>query len=249
MSLSTPHTLPALLLGGLLALGVIGGSVVLSQGAQRVASARETISVKGVAEQPIRADRAQWSSSVSVRAASRAEGIPLLKQETKKVLAALTAGGLLKAQNIQLSAWSANPVYEKLENGNDGPLLGYDLTQNFGVVVDDVNAPAQLDRRMEQLIIEGVSIGDSNTQYLVGNLDQLKLKLIGDATRDALTRAQEFAKSGGVEVGHLVSASQGVFQIRAPLATSDDEYGGDYDTSTIDKVARVVVTTNYAIAR
>lgn len=43
------------------------------------------------------------------------------------------------------------------------------------------------------------------------------------------------------------SASQGVFQISTPLSTGSDEYGGEYNTSTIDKTARVVVTVNYGI--
>lgn len=246
---SSQFTLPALMLGGLLSLGAIGGSLILSHGAQKVAAAKETISVKGVAEQAIRADHAQWTSSVAVRASSQAEGIPLLRAEMQKVTQALTTGGLIKPQDIQLTNWNATPVYQKLDNGNDGPLIGYDLTQQFGVVVNNVDTPTQLSQRMEQLIVQGLSIGDTQTQYLVGNLDQIKLKLIGEATRDAKTRAEEFAKSGGVKVGNLVSASQGVFQIRAPLSTDDDEYGGSYDTSTIDKIARVVVTTDYAIAR
>lgn len=242
-------TLPALVLGGLLGLGAVGGSLILSHGAQKVAASRETISVKGVAEQAIRADRAQWSTSVSVRADSEAQGIPQLRQRTQQVIAALTARGLLRPQDIQLGNWSSSAVYQKLDNGNDGALIGYDLTQPLGVVVNNVDTPTELNQRIEQLIIEGLTISTTNTQYLVGNLDQIKLKLIGEATRDAKSRADEFAKSGGVRVGNLTSASQGVFQIRAPLSTDDNEYGGSYDTSTIDKVARVVVTADYAIAR
>lgn len=46
------------------------------------------------------------------------------------------------------------------------------------------------------------------------------------------------------------SASQGAFYILpARGARSDDEYGGTYDKTTIDKVARVVVTVEYALTQ
>jgi len=44
------------------------------------------------------------------------------------------------------------------------------------------------------------------------------------------------------------STSQGAFNILAPGAGADaSEYGGTYDTTTVDKLARVVVTIEYAI--
>jgi hypothetical protein len=43
-----------------------------------------------------------------------------------------------------------------------------------------------------------------------------------------------------------VSASQGVYQIVARGSTGSSDYG-EYDTSSIDKTARVVVTLEYAV--
>jgi hypothetical protein len=70
------------------------------------------------------------------------------------------------------------------------------------------------------------------------------------ATRNARTRADEFAKNGGVTVGSMRSASQGAFYILAPGSTAESsEYGGIYDKSTVNKIARVVVTIDYNIER
>ena len=61
-------------------------------------------------------------------------------------------------------------------------------------------------------------------------------------------RAEEFAKNGGVKAGRLRSASQGAFFILAPGGSADDsDYGGTYDKTTVKKIARVVVTIEYAI--
>jgi len=65
----------------------------------------------------------------------------------------------------------------------------------------------------------------------------------------AHVRAEEFAKTSNVKVGVLKSASQGPFYIQAPNPDADDssDYTGSYDTSTIEKKARLVVTIEYAI--
>jgi len=48
----------------------------------------------------------------------------------------------------------------------------------------------------------------------------------------------------------MLSASQGAFYILQPGASVEaSEYGGAYDKSTIDKIARVVVTIEYNIDR
>jgi hypothetical protein len=47
-------------------------------------------------------------------------------------------------------------------------------------------------------------------------------------------------------VGRLVSAAQGVYQIVARGSTSGSDYG-EYNTSSIDKTARIVVTLEYAV--
>ena len=53
---------------------------------------------------------------------------------------------------------------------------------------------------------------------------------------------------GGVKVGAMRSASQGAFYILPESGSDDDsDYGGAYDKATINKIARVVVTINYAI--
>ena len=93
----------------------------------------------------------------------------------------------------------------------------------------------------------GISI-EQKPQYLVSNLEEIKMSLIANATKNAHSRANEFAKVGGVKVGAMRSASQGAFYILPESGSDDDsDYGGAYDKATINKIARVVVTINYAI--
>jgi uncharacterized protein len=100
-----------------------------------------------------------------------------------------------------------------------------------------------------QLRADGHPISAGSPNFLVSNLEEVKMSLIADATKNARTRATEFVKQDGVKVGVMKSASQGAFYI-LPVGggeNSDDSYGGVYDKSTIDKTARVVVTIVYNI--
>jgi hypothetical protein len=74
------------------------------------------------------------------------------------------------------------------------------------------------------------------------------MSLIGAAMQNSRVRAAEFAKNGDVEVGAMRSASQGAFYILPAGANADvSDWGGTYDKSTVDKIARVVVTVDYRI--
>jgi hypothetical protein len=99
-----------------------------------------------------------------------------------------------------------------------------------------------------QFQADGHPVTYSPPLFLVSNLEEVKMSLIGAATENAKARAEEFAKHGGIEVGPMRDASQGAFYILPAGASTDvGDYGGAYDKGTIDKKARVVVTIQYSI--
>lgn len=239
--------LPWLSLGVTLALGFIISALILAYTSKQVAGSRESITVKGTAEKAVKADKALWSISVSARADTVAEALAALQQQVTQVKTQLVGSELLGANQLQQYDWTSEPIYARDAGGNQSHIIAYTLSQRLGAVVTDVSLPEKLNNQINQMIINGLSIERNDTQYLVSNIEAIKLSLIAAATNNAHDRALEFAKSGDVSVGSMRSASQGIFQINAPLSSGSDEYGGEYNTSTIDKVARVVVTVNYSI--
>lgn len=236
-----------IILGILLALGFIISAWILSHTAKQIATSRESITVKGTAEKAVKADKALWSITVSARGDTTATALPLLQQQVQQVRQQLIASKLVPASQLQQYDWTSEPVYQRDSDGGESYIVGYTLSQRLGVVFNDVSIPAKLNNQINQLIVNGLPIEKNETQYLVSNIENIKLSLIAAATQNAHDRALQFAKSGNVTVGSMRSASQGVFQINAPLSSGDDDSGGEYNTSTIDKVARVVVTVNYGI--
>ena len=96
------------------------------------------------------------------------------------------------------------------------------------------------------LIREGVEVTSEPPRYYYTELDQLKVEMLGRAARDARKRAERIATDGGGVLGDLVSAKQGVFQI-TPAYSSAVSSGGMYDTSSIEKTIRAVITASFSL--
>jgi len=83
-------------------------------------------------------------------------------------------------------------------------------------------------------------------EFYVSTLPVTKLELLVKATDDAYRRAVVLAENSRGRVGALISARQGVLQITARYSTDTSGYGV-YDTATIEKTAKAVVTLEYAV--
>lgn len=85
-------------------------------------------------------------------------------------------------------------------------------------------------------------------QFTFYNLESLKLELLGKASANARERADMMTSKAGSHVGAIKNASQGVFQI-VPVGSTETSDSGSYDTTTIDKVVKAVVTIDFAVER
>jgi uncharacterized protein len=238
-----------IVLGILLAIGMASAAFILGVQAKRAVSGQQSITVKGLAEKPIQADSAEWSINVGVTAETQAEALQAVAEERKVVEAFLTKQGL-SAETWSVDVESINPHYEEIFI-KDMPRQvqkGFDAYQNIRVASKDLAKITSANKAFLQLKADNHPVSAQPPNYLVSDLESVKMSLIADATKNARTRATEFVKQDGVKVGVMKSASQGAFYI-LPVGgeASDDSYGGVYDKSTIDKMARVVVTIVYNI--
>jgi uncharacterized protein len=250
MDTATSHRSPTLISAIVLAVGAVLAAAVLGAQFRTIGSGRQAITVKGLAEKEVRADRAEWTISVDVKGATFPETLGKIRKELPELRKFLEAQALTGAA-LRETSESITPNMEQ-EEGPNGHWRtvqkGFNGSQSIVVTATDLDRVAKARKAAVQYKADGHSIEYANPQYLVSSLDQVKMSLIGAATRDARARAEEFAKNGGVKAGRMRSASQGAFFILAPGSRVEDaDYGGTYDKSTVDKIARVVVTIEYAI--
>lgn len=239
-------------LGLLLALGMSSAAFIVGLQAKHIGAGRQSISVKGLAERPIQANYAEWNIGMRVYGSTFAEALDKLRKNRPALDQFLAKQGFDKAA-LKESDESVAPhmVEEPLPTGHTRQVQkGFVASQEIVVSSKDLGRITGISKAALQLEADGLPVFYSAPLYLVSNLEDVKMSLIGAATENANKRASEFAKYGGVKVGAMRAASQGAFYI-LPVgkAVETNDYGGTYDKSTIDKVARVVVTIEYNIDR
>ncbi len=238
-----------IVLGLLMAIGMASATFILGVQVKRAVAGQQSITVKGLAEKPIKADSAEWSINVGVTAQTQAEALQLVAQERKVVEAFLSKQGL-GAEAWAIDVETISPHYEEvfIKDTPRQVQKGFDAFQNIRVTSKDLAKITAANKAFLQLKADNHPVSAQPPNYLVSDLESVKMSLIADATKNARNRATEFVKQDGVKVGVMKSASQGAFYILAVGGEAgDDSYGGVYDKSTIDKTARVVVTIVYNI--
>ncbi len=232
------------------ATSVIAASWLVATHMRDIGNAKQSIVVKGLAEKDIQADYAEMKVGVRVIAPKFDEALAKLRQ-LKPELDQFISSREFPASALQTGSESvdANFVQEELENGRVRQVQrGYLAQQQVTIKSQDLAKIAALAKAALEKNASGFPISYSQPNYLVSDLEKVKMSLIGAATQNAKARADEFARVGQVKVGVMRSASQGAFYIlpRGEVVDSQ-EYGGSYDKSSVNKTARVVVTIEYGI--
>jgi hypothetical protein len=231
-------------------IALIVAAAVLGFEVKQVGGGRESISVKGLAEKPIKADRAEWTVGLQVKGANNADALARLRKEKPALDQFLASAGFGKTALAE-SNEAVEPNYEQVE-GRNGNMLseqhGNIARLSVRINTTEIDKIIAAARNIVQFEADGHPVTYGPAQFLVSNLEDVKMSLIAAAMQNSRTRAAEFAKNGDVEVGRMRSASQGAFYILAAGADQDvSDWGGSYDKSTVDKIARVVVTVDYGI--
>ena len=239
---------PGLGLGVCIALGLIVSALILSLAAYRIAGSRQSVMVKGLAEKTLSADHARWQVRVEGSGKTLQEAFVQLRANRPLVEAFFVEHGF-PAETQQADREYFNVMYKQDKDGRrTNEIDFYNATQLLSVNSSDVKLVEKTAAQIISLQEKGLPLHVADPEFLVSTLEQVKMSLISDATKNAFDRANEFAKTGNAKVGAMKSASQGAFYILPAQGDGgNNDYGGVYDKSTIDKVARVVVTIEYGL--
>jgi uncharacterized protein len=241
-----------IVLGVLLAAGMSLAAYLLGTQAKQIGGDRQSITVKGLAEKPVRATLAEWAVGSSVHGATSAQALRKLRATQPQLRQFLLQQGF-DAAAVADQPEKLTEHFEEVatrDGGTRNVRQGYDAAQGLVLNSNDLARVAAAYRAIVQFEADGNPVYYQAPLYLVSGLEDIKMSLIGAATQNAKTRADEFTKNGGGKTGPMRSASQGAFYILpagASVDVSDYGYGGTYDKSTVDKIARVVVTIEYGI--
>lgn len=224
---------------------IVGGYAIIHRN-----DAERTISVTGLGSQDFDSDLVVWEGRFSALNPDLGKAYEELKSNREKVEAYLTQ------KNIQRDQW----VFSAVENyqrtrpkytaegryaGED--FEGYELSQRVTIRSEEVQKIEDISRSITDLLNQGVQLYSSTPRYYYTKLSELKLDMIAKATRDARLRAEQIAKESGANLGGVVSAQMGIFQITGRLSGEDYSWSGTFNTADKEKTASITMRLVYKV--
>ncbi|ELY21033.1 Uncharacterized periplasmic protein [Vreelandella titanicae BH1] len=227
----------AVLLGGLLALGLVWSGSYIKGAAEVWQQSSRSVTVRGLAEREVPADLVLWPFNYSVSANSLSD----LEQQLSSDEQAIR--DFLEAQGFASEHVSSTPprITDQYSNqyGGQRPDERYRAEATLLLRSPDVEGVIEAIPNATSLVREGVLLSPSyeyRTEFLFTGLDAIKPEMIAAATADARNAAQQFAEDSGSQVGQIRQATQGYFSIE------------DLDSYTPQtKRVRVVTTVDYSL--
>jgi hypothetical protein len=204
---------------------------------------RDTIQVTGAATEPFEADVVKWSITISrqVPTDGVADGYTALREDRGQVVRRLGEAGIPE-ETLNVQPVTANPRWDQF-----GSQVGFSLDQGLTVVAEDGG------RELEAIALDpgpllesGVVLQYSRLEYFFSGIDELKHRLLSQATADARRRAEEIAGGSEMAIDKIVSARAGVFQITEPFSTEVTDYGV-HSTATRKKEITVTVHATFSV--
>jgi len=229
----------------ILALGMILSSSLLSRLFVRIRH-EQAITVKGYAEKDVTSDVGKFISTCTARGASLKESYDLLQGSRNAAMAYLRRAGFGEAELSSGTIQTVKIPKRDAQGKETNETEYYDASQTITVTSGKVRLVRDVSTGIAELIKDGIDIRPQNPEFYISDLKDVKLGLLAEATSDGYRRAVALADNSKGKVGALISAQQGVFQITERNSTDTSGYGA-YDTSTIEKTAKAVVTLEYAI--
>lgn len=221
----------ALIAAGLVLLGwTLRSGIVHFKDSERV------VTVKGLSEQEVKADRVIWPLMYKQVGDDLTALYNNIEKTNGTIIAFLRSNGV-DEKEITIAPSQLIDMAAELYNPN-APRYRYSVTTVLTVVTDKVDLVRSLMQRQGDLLKQGVAVtgGDYQyrTQFLYTGLNTIKPGMIEEATANARTAAEKFAHDSKSKLGKIRSATQGQFSIE------------DRDENTpYIKSVRVVTTVEY----
>ena len=212
-----------------LAVGIAVAGLFVKVGLSEFAARSRVVTVKGLAEMEVKADKVTWPLTYNVLGNDMVSLYNEIKETNGKITAFLKSKGI---KDDEISVNAPEIIDTKADR--------YNVTTVVTVTSKQVDLVRNLINEQSELLKQGVAITSGDYRYNVSydytSLNDIKPQMIEEATKNARTAADKFAKDSGSKLGGIQRASQGQFTI------------SDRDPNTpYIKQVRVVTTIDYSL--
>ncbi|MCR5819811.1 MAG: SIMPL domain-containing protein [Bacteroidaceae bacterium] len=202
----------------ILALGIFLAGNAIGDGIVKFKKLDRTVTAKGLSEREVKADKATWPLKFKELGNDPSELYDRIESDTKIIVAFLKNNGV-KDEDISQAPPILVDQQANMSYSNEQVRYRYKANCVVTVVSKDVDLIRRLVSRQAELMRSGVAIvgneyeEGSSVNYEFTGLNDIKLEMIAEATKNARSTAQRFADDSDSKLGKIRTADQGQFNI------------------------------------
>ena len=182
------------------------------------------ITVKGVAERRIKADKAL----INIVITQKSDNLDELKKQIsdrEKLTTDLIKSLKIDTNEYSIGNLSIQPNYlenalnTKQSSANSQAtqpavkISSYDGIETISIVTKNIDKAEEFYEKLSELKLQSDNIEINMPEYFITNIERYKKDLVVDASRNAEIRAIEMLKVNNNEIGGLKNISQGQFEM------------------------------------
>ena len=241
----------------ILSFGLIISSALISNAMNKANKDENRITVKGVSERRIKADKALINIVIS----EKSENIDELKSsisEKEKLATDLIKNLKISEEDYSIGNLRIQPNYAENSSNTkqqinvnsatvmpNSKISDYDGIETISIVTKNIDKAEEFFEKLLELKLQSNNIQIDKPEYFITNIEKYKKDMVVDASQNAEVRAIEMLKVNNNEIGGVKNISQGQFEVLED--TEDVKKINENESNQIYKKMRVVVTATYLI--
>ena len=228
----------------ILSFGLIISAALISNAIYNSDRSQSRITVKGVAEKRVKADKAIINIIFSTSNTKLEDAQSNIAGKEKAVLDILKSLEL-KENEYQINNVKVQPKFSERQPERETKILSYDVMQSIAVIPKNIEKSDEIYQKLQELKITFNNIEIIKPEYYIISIEKYKKDLLISATENAEMRAIEMLKVNKNEIGRLENMTQGQFEVLPDK--EDTKHVNDDELNQMYKKLRSVVTVTYLI--
>ena len=228
----------------ILSFGLIISAALISNAIYNSDRSQSRITVKGVAEKRVKADKAIINIIFSTSNTKLEDAQSNIAGKEKAVLDILKSLEL-KENEYQINNVKVQPKFSERQQERETKILSYDVMQSIAVIPKNIEKSDEIYQKLQELKITFNNIEIIKPEYYIISIEKYKKDLLISATENDEMRAIEMLKVNKNEIGRLENMTQGQFEVLPDK--EDAKHVNDDELNQMYKKLRSVVTVTYLI--
>lgn len=201
-----------IIVAGIVAFGLLLLGLCLKGGIDNFTNKDRRVTVKGLAEREVDADKVVWTLTLEESADELNPMFTRLNQQVDVIKNFLKEKGIEGKGVVSVTTFSVN---DNLSNvwGDEKPRFHYTVRRSVVVSSNDTHFISDLRSQTDELIDRGIIVESDNAEYEYTQFQKLKPEMMAEAIANAETTAKQFAENSHSKINKIVEAGQGEFSI------------------------------------